>query len=188
MNKLLESLVMIVLGTLLVVFSKEVTEWLVMLCGMAFVLAGGFSIVGWLMRSKETRSSVLYPLVGVGSALFGLMLLIFPADFITALMYLLAVVLVVFGVVQCYSLWDMRRKSMGVHAAFFVVPLISLGVGLYILTAPVLTASVPFILIGVACVLHGLVDFISIVYVWHKKRKAAKEEVKVVVQDVESIN
>lgn len=188
MNKLLESQVMIVLGILLVVFSKEVTEWLVMLCGMAFVLAGGFSLVGWLMRGKNARASVLFPLVGVGSALFGLMLLIFPADFITALMYLLAVVLVVFGVVQCYSLWDMRRKAVGVHGAFFVVPLISLGVGLYILTAPVLTASLPFILIGVACVLHGVVDFISVVYVWHKKRQAAKAEVTEEVPEIESIN
>ena len=162
MNKLLESQVMIVLGILLVVFSKEVTEWLVMLCGMAFVLAGGFSLVGWLMRGKDACASVLFPLVGVGSALFGLMLLIFPADFITALMYLLA--------------------------AFFVVPLISLGVGLYILTAPVLTASLPFILIGVACVLHGVVDFISVVYVWHKKRQAAKAEVTEEVPEIESIN
>ena len=61
MNKLLESQVMIVLGILLVVFSKEVTEWLVMLCGMAFVLAGGFSLVGWLMRGKDARASVLFP-------------------------------------------------------------------------------------------------------------------------------
>lgn len=188
MNKLLESLLMVLLGVLLVVYSEEVTAWLVMICGGAFVLAGGLSVLGWLARRREDRVAPLYPLVGLGSALFGLMLLVFPNSFITALMYLLAVVLLVAGTVQCYSFWDMRGKGVRVHAACYIVPLLTLGVGLYILTAPTLTASLPFILMGVACILHGVMDFISVVLVWRSNRQQKKAEAKAVAAEIEQLN
>jgi uncharacterized membrane protein HdeD (DUF308 family) len=187
MNKLLESFFMVLLGALLVAYSEAMTAWLVMICGGAFVLAGGLSLLGWMVQRKEARVAPLYPLVGVGSALFGLMLLIFPNSFITALMYLLAVVLLVAGTVQCYSFWDMRRKGVSVHAACYIVPLLTLGVGLYILTAPTLTASLPFILMGAACILHGLMDLITVILVWRRNRQLKKEEARVVVTEVEQL-
>ncbi len=169
------SLCVLALGILLIAYSEKMPTWIVMAVGMLFIVPGSVAIAAWAFSRAERRPSAFSPLVGLGSICFGLFLLITPGSFVTILMYLLAAVLLVFGASQCYSFWNIRRNGVPLHAICYLVPVLTMGAGLYCLLRPSQTAALPFIIIGAACILHSLTDLCSVLVVWlsNRRRKSA---------------
>ncbi len=164
------SLCILALGILLIAYSEKMPEWIVMAIGMLFIVPGSVAIAARIFSKGEHRVSGFYPVVGLGSVCFGLFLLLTPGSFVKALMYLLSAVLLVFGATQGYSFWDIRRNGVPLHAVCYLVPVFTLGAGLYCLLRPSETAALPFIIIGAACILHALTDLCSVFVVWRSNR------------------
>ncbi len=174
-NTWLRAVCVLALGILLVVYSESVPEWIVMVLGVLFIVPGSAAIVAWFARRGKGDTSAFAPLIGLGSICFGLILLLMPGAFVKALMYLLSAVLLIGGATQCYSFWNIRRSGIGLHAISFVVPVITLCAGLYCLFRPSETASLPFLIIGAACILHALMDLCSVFVVWRSNRRRKAE-------------
>lgn len=167
-------LCVLALGVLLVAYADRLPEWMVAACGLLFVVLGGVAAVGWLRDRRDAeRPAAFYPLAGLGSVLFGLVLVAFPAYFVKALMYLLSAMLLVGGASQCYSLWDARRRGACLHGAFFAAPVVVLGAGLYVLLRPMEGAALPFVVVGAACVLYALMELWTAFVLWRMGCKAA---------------
>ena len=169
----------LVLGGLLVGVAGQMPVWLVMACGVLFVIPGAVGLIGWLVRDAAARGTLLSPVASVGSMLMGAILLVFPESFVSALMYLLSAFLLLVSVLQMYTLFSARRAGANLSWWYFVAPVAVLLAGLYVLLNPEMTAAMPFFVIGIAAVFYGVMEmwFTLLVYLHHRRvMKAQKAE------------
>lgn len=158
-NSILRSVCSLVIGVLLVVWPETAMIYLVITIGVLFLIPGLVSMLGYFAhRTGEVEQT--FPVAALGSALFGLWLMIMPAFFVSILMYILGAFLVLAGIQLISSLVSVRRVSM-VPVGFFVVPVLILLAGILVLLNPFATASVPFIILGVSCICYSLSDLIN---------------------------
>ncbi len=158
-NSILRSVCSLVIGVLLVVWPETAMIYLVITIGVLFLIPGLVSMLGYFAhRTGEVEQT--FPVAALGSALFGLWLMIMPAFFVSILMYILGAFLVLAGIQLISSLVSVRRASM-VPVGFFVVPVLILLAGILVLLNPFATASVPFIILGVSCICYSLSDLIN---------------------------
>lgn len=152
----------VLVGCLLAFNPQQITTLLVQLIGGLFFLSGLGSLLNYVRWQyvKNTNYAPLFPVVGVGSLLFGLFLVFFPSYFITYLMFMLGGLLVVAGVSQLGVLLNYRRV-MPLMWITTVVPVLVLCVGLYILFQPMDSASMPFVVLGIASIVYGVFEMIN---------------------------
>lgn len=171
-NMVARGLCLLAIGILLIAFSGTVTTWIVRICGLAFIVPGLVATISAVRHTSEGKAVMLYPVIGVGSILFGLVMLIWPGLFVTAVMYLLAAGLIFVSACQLYSLWSMHRRAIRFNASLYVGPVAELALGLYIIIARAgqEVAGVPVILIGAGFIVYALMELTSAVIV----RRAAR--------------
>lgn len=138
------------------------------------MLPGLMSLIAYFTTKKPERGSSLLTVVSVGSMLFGAILLIFPSLFITALMYILSVVLMVAAAAQTVTLWNMRSNGYTLSPLSYLVTFATFGAGLFVLLKPGLTAALPFIILGSASVFNGLLDLWTSFLQRKRSRRAVK--------------
>ncbi len=193
MNKSLKLLMargvcLIALGVVLIVYSDNVAEWLVRVCGVLFVLPGLFSTLAYYMRSRSKRGSMFTPVLGIGSILFGSILIAFPTEFVTMLMYILAALLLISSLNSLHAFYDLQRSSLKVSFINYLFPLLQFGAGLYLLFQPLQAARIPFVILGAGFILGGLLEFWS-AWLYGKLRRRFKRELEeVVVPEVENLS
>lgn len=169
---MLRSIVALVLGVLLVMWPHAAMEYLVITIGVLFFVPGLISVIGYLMQ----KHSGMFPVVGIGSLLFGLWLMIMPAFFINTLMYVLGFFLLLGGIQQIASLIA-ARKYGGVSFGFFVVPVLILIAGIIVLSMynPSQMVSWIFILLGIGSIIYGLSDLLNSFRISRRKAQYDKE-------------
>lgn len=159
-NSLLRGLTALVVGVLLIVFSSQVTQWIVMLCGLLFIIPGAVAVVSYFRQPKEQKQTVFYPIVSVGCILFGLVLVFWPSIFVEIFEYILAASLAVASIFQAYTLWTMRSEGR-VHPLLFLVPLVELAVAMYIFLIPKAELiALPAVFVGAGFILYSLLDML----------------------------
>lgn len=178
-NSIVRALSALFLGGLLVGVAGQMPVWLVMACGVIFIVPGAVSLVAWWLRDAAARGTLLSPVAGLGSILMGVILLLFPESFVSALMYLLSAFLLLLSVLQMYTLFTARRAGARLSWWCFVAPVAVLLAGLYVLLFPEQTAAMPFIVIGAAALFYGLTELLFTLFIGlhHRRvRKAQKAE------------
>lgn len=166
-NLLVRALCTLLVGILLIVFNADIARWIVILSGIVFIIPGAGALVSYLRRDPENRQIMLYPILGAGSILFGLVQIIWPTLFLAAIMYILAGLLLVMAATQMYTLWDIQRKGVRLHPSYYIVPVIQLAVGLYIILADsyeeaAKVAGLPVILLGCGFIAYALLELWTI--------------------------
>ena len=102
----------------------------------------------------------VFPLVGLGSLLFGVFLCFFPNLFVTYLMYVFGFLMVVAGINQIWNLFRLRRL-IPFRWYVLLAALVILGLGVFVLLKPMASASLPFILLGVTFILYGISELVN---------------------------
>lgn len=92
----------LVIGLVLVLFPDQAAQYLVITVGCVFLVPAFVSIVAHYARPAVGRRG--FPLLGIGSFLFGLWLVIAPAFFADLLTYVLGFVLLMGGVQELAAL------------------------------------------------------------------------------------
>lgn len=147
----------IVMGILLVMYPGIASIYFVMAIGAMFFIPGIIALVSFFVNRKN---GFPFPIIGLGSLLFGLWLLIMPSFFVFILMYVLGAVLVLAGLNMIMNLIS-ARKYWKVAIGFFIVPVLILLVGILVLINPFETAELPFIVLGVSCIIYALSDMLN---------------------------
>ena len=156
-NSLLRAVCAFVIGLVLVLFPDQAAQYLVITVGCVFLVPSLVSIVGyWANRAVGVR----FPLLGIGSLLFGLWLIIMPGFFADLLTYVLGFVLAMGGIQQIASLMAARRW-MEVKAGFYVVPSLILLAGLFALFNPLGVRNTIFIIIGASCLVYACSELLN---------------------------
>lgn len=172
----------IAIGVLLMVWPEAAIVYLVMAIGVMFFLPSLFSLAGYFLKGRQM--GMYFPVISLGSLLFGLWLMVMPTFFVGILMYVLGVVLVFAGISQIVSLLGVRSRA-DVHFGFYVMPVLILLAGLVVLANPFAAASIPFIILGVSSTAYGISELINIYKFSREEEKRAMNEI--MVEDVTPI-
>lgn len=165
---ILRSLCALLVGFLLVSNPTEMTVLLVQIIGGLFVLSGVLAFIGFF-ATKSTAKKLeqqqgmsfrpVFPVVGIGSLAFGACLLVWPAMFVSILMYVLGVLLCLIGIGQIANLISYRHFAP-LSWSLFVLPLLIMAASIVVLFYPMDAASLPFTILGVSFLVYGVCEFI----------------------------
>lgn len=182
------------IGALLIAFPANAARWLVMAIGALFLVPGIVSVATYTMQrhrqskalaevsdtkekkddKKEKKSKNIFPFIGIGSILFGAVLLIIPSSFQNALLYILGAFLVLAGLTQIYRFLQLRKQYKLSAAPYVVAALVSIaGIVIIVLNynGGNLPAKIgsnvsdsphywPSMIFGIASVVFGLTEII----------------------------
>ncbi len=172
----------VLMGVLLVAWPEAAIVYLVIAIGAMFFVPSVFSLVGYFMKGRQM--GMMFPIVSVGSLLFGLWLMVSPAFFVGILMYVLGVVLVFAGISQIVQLFNARSWTQ-VPMGYFILPVLILLAGLTVLFNPFAVVAIPFIILGVSSIVYGITDIINLIRFRKKEEKTVVHGA--VVEDVTPI-
>lgn len=172
----------IAIGILLMVWPETAIIYLVIAIGAMFFLPSLFTIVGYFMKGRQL--GMYFPIVSLGSLLFGLWLMVSPAFFVGILMYVLGAVLVFAGISQIAGLLGARSHA-AVPFGYYVMPVLILLAGLVVLVNPFAAATVPFIILGISSTAYGISELIHVYKFRRKEEKPMPNEI--VIEDVTPI-
>lgn len=176
-NKLIRALCLLFTGILLVCVSDEAPRWITIFIGILLSLSGLVSLFSLLRKDVGRRELYLYPVLGVVTLALGLFMVLRPTLFNTLLLFLLAGLLVLVGLVQAYSRVRMQRMGIPISWATYLVPLLTIAAGIYVFLYPAEASSVPFIILGAAYVMHAAMEIWSTLDL-HRWQKEHKEEIE----------
>lgn len=166
---LMSSLCALIIGVLLVVWPDVAVNYLVITIGVLFLLPGLLGLFAYFALGKQGEGmSRPFPIVALGSACFGLWLVIMPSFFVNILMYVLGVLLVLGGIGQLANFMSVRRV-VNVPVIWYLIPSLILLVGLVVLFNPFEVATIPFILLGISAIVYGGTDLIRLLFYRNKK-------------------
>lgn len=182
-NLVLRAFCLLVLGIILLVYSNNIADAIIQAIGTLLIIPGLFSI-GSLFREKKSQGEVALSLIlGSATIVLGSILLIWPSMFISALMYTLAVFLILAGTAQFTSRWHMQKQGIEFDKLSYFVPVLTLLAGIVVIAFPLETASIPFCIIGAAFCLYAILEFVS---AWQiRKYKKTHPKSTIVVDEAE---
>lgn len=166
----------ILVGVLLVAWPEAAVVYLVIAVGAIFLIPGLYTVITYLM--KGSKIDMPFPFVSIGSALFGLSLMVIPTFFVSILMYVLGIILVFAGFSQLVHLWSARRWT-AVPGGYFVIPVLIFLSGMVVLFNPFAAASVPFLILGASCIVYGVSELVNQI------RFRKDEKAKPVIEDAQ---
>jgi len=165
-----------------VFWSQSAVTYLIMAIGCLFLIPGLLSLLAYLRNtsSEGTRRFGWSQMLGVGSILFGLCLIVSPVFFEKSLMYALGIILSYAGLSEIIQL-TVARQWVRVPGGFYVTPVLVMLLGIFILFNPIESANLPFIVLGIGCMVYGLSDMVNVIK--FRRRNSDVEEVQVVIDE-----
>lgn len=183
LQALLRNICLFVVGILLVTFSAEAPKWIVMGCGVLFMLPGLITLFA-LFTDKDTVYMPMVPLTAGGSILFGVYLLSFPNEFLNFLLVALAGVLIIYGTMGCLAVWRAKRINSQVSLWHYVFPTLLFITGVIVLCLWQEVAQIPFLVIGYALIVYAPLQLITSFIIYRTlKRTISQEEKKTIEAD-----
>lgn len=185
-SSIFRALCAIVVGALLVQYREQTVKWLTVSIGVLFFVSGVFSCITYFMaRAKKDDVKVfdadgkqltglrpVFPIVGLGSLILGLILALMPETFMRSLSYILAAILILGAVGQFFTLVNASRMArIGVY--FWIMPTLTLLIGLVAILSPSTIATAPLFVIGWAMMVYGVVEVVNAIKL-HLVRKAVE--------------
>ena len=177
--QIVRSVRVLLIGVLFLVLGDSALSILVMAVGALLMIPGMVSLISYLRHMEQHR---MFPLAAFGSFVLGLWMMISPAFFVGFFMYVLGGVLVALGIYQLASL-SVSSRILPVSWPLYVLPILVLLLGLFVLFNPFEAAALPFILIGIGCIISAINDIIA---AWRtaKQRKSEKHAIEIVDAEV----
>ena len=177
---LLRALAAIAIGIVMVVSRTDAMVLAVRIIA-AFLLASG--IVSLLVGYKERQNNRM-PLMGVNGfvdILIALLVFMFPQVVANLIVYLIGFALLGFGLFQLIALAS-ANKVMKVGGLAFVMPVLVLLAGAFLLARPTFIGTAIGTVAGVALIVYGVSELLSS---WKMKKAMEVEDPMADVKDVD---
>lgn len=172
---IIRAIAAIVVGVLLLKYDEAVLKGLTIAIGILFLIAGIVSLVEWInLRRKKTdfrvmddgedgkgkgdNSQPMFPIVGLGSVLLGLILsLTQTADFLTWAMYLLGGVLILGGLNLMMNLLS-ARKMESVDGLLWIVPALIVLAALFAMFKGLVPPRTTTTILGITSLVYAFAE------------------------------
>lgn len=172
-NGLMRALTAIAIGVVMVWSKANALNIAVQIIAAFLVASGVVSfVVGY--RNRENGSLALMGVNAIVDVLLGLMLFLFPGFFAGLLVYLIAFVLIGFGLFQLVALGS-ANSVFRMGALAFILPVIVLLLGIFLLIRPSFIGEAMGIVAGVALMVYGISELLSS---WKMKKAIDEYEIK----------
>ncbi len=198
-SSIIRAVIAVVVGILLVKYREDTMRWMTIAVGIMFLFSGLISIVLYYYEKREIgkspytfdengneikRRGPIFPLIGVGSTLLGIILMVMPTDLIIGVTYVLGAMLIIGALSQGYNLF-VARRYWDIPIVYWLLPLITLGVGILVVVKPMEAATLPLKIIGWALMFYGVVECINAI-AFYQARKRYEQQQKAIVQNAPS--
>ena len=186
-SSIFRALCAIVVGVLILKYPQDGVTWLTMAVGELFLISGIVALIAYWYARQHSGDYVItdqkgriisggpptFPIVGAGSVLLGLVLVIAPSKFVDGLMYVLGGIMILGGIQQLINLAVVRRLGK-VSFAFWICPTLILLTGLYVILRPMETATLSLQILGWCSLLYGVTELINSLQIWRIRKIAEK--------------
>ena len=170
----------LLIGVLFLILGDSALSLLVTLVGVLFMVPGIVSLTTYF-RHRDQRP--IFPFAGLGSLLLGLWLVVAPTFFVGIFMYVLGGVLTALGMYQLVML-IISSRLLPVSWPLYLFPTLVLLLGLFVIFNPFEAAALPFIMIGIGCIVSAFNELIAI-YRGTKNKKTDSRSIT--VEDAEIV-
>ena len=168
-NGPLRALTALAIGVVMVVSRTNALNLAVQIIA-AFLMASGFVSLAVGFKNRQNGTFPLMAVNTIVDIILGLILFMSPGFFANILVFLIAFALIGFAVFQLISLGS-ANSVFRVGVTAFLLPVLVLVCGLFLLVNPSFIGSAVGIVAGVALIIYGLSELLSS---W-KMRKAIDE-------------
>lgn len=184
-SSILRAIIACVVGVLLAQFREESVGWLTVTVGGLFFLSGLFSCIAYFIdKSKIQRANSkaieegeeklqrlpMIPIVGIGSAILGIILAFMHQNFLQWVVYILAAILILGAISQLINLIA-ASKFARIPLLYWLFPIITLSVGVFILAKRDIEISTQLLIIGWCLIFYGVIELLNTLKI-HQMKKA----------------
>ena len=187
----------IAVGIMLINYPDNTVTWITIAIGVLFLLSGIISLVAYYHALKNVSEYIItdaegnivsgqkptFPIVGVGSAILGLILALTPTVFVKALMYIIGAVLVLGAINQFMNLLNARKYGK-IGFGYWIFPSTILLVGLFVLIKHLAPAEMAMLVLGWCSLLYGVTELINSLKIHNEKRKFAKAQEEPIAREI----
>jgi len=187
-SSIFRALCAIVVGAMLIKYPQDGVTWLTVAIGVLFLLSGIIALIAYMNAKKHagdytitdsqgrviTGSQPTFPIVGAGSVILGLVLVLTPGVFVNGLMYILGAIMILGGINQLMALVAARRLGR-VPFGFWVTPSLILITGLFVVLKPAETAELPLLILGWCSLLYGVTEIINSLKIRSVRKQAEQQ-------------
>jgi len=150
------SLLSILLGILMIIYSGQIIDWVMVFAGAYLVIFGAIPII----RSLVVHES--FPLVSVLSVLCGILLILFHGVLSTIMFVLLGLLLFLVGIQQLNHFLTMRRGGIRVAWFCYFYPVLAILAGVVAVWNPFALPETLIMFVGWCLVGHGFISLVGI--------------------------
>jgi MFS family permease len=157
--------------------------------GVLFLVSGLISCVTYFWAKRNVSEYKIYdaegnlvageqptfPIVGIGSAILGLILALTPTAFVSALMYIIGAILILGAINQYMNLIGARRYG-SVSFWFWVMPTLILLTGVYVMVKPLAPLATAMLVLGWCTLVYGVVELINAMKFYNDKKAWLKSQ------------
>ena len=199
-SSLLRAVVAIIVGVLLVKYREDTMRWMTISAGILFFLSGLISVIVYYYEKREIarspytfdqtgneirRHSPIFPFIGVGSMLLGIILMVMPTDLLIGVTYVLGAMLILGAASQLFNLF-MSRRFWSIPIIYWLFPTILLGIGILVVAKPMETATLPLKILGWALMVFGVVECVNAFSIFRARKKFLLEQEKATAMEQEN--
>lgn len=191
-SSVFRALCAIIIGALLIKFPDNTVQGITVAIGVLFLLSGVISCVTYFWTKRHVSDYKIYdaegrlvageqpnfPIVGLGSTIFGLILSLSPTTFVSVLMYIIGAILILGAVNQFMNLVSARRYGR-IGLWYWVMPSLILLTGLYVMVKPMGPLSAAMLILGWCTLLYGVTELINALKFYQDKKKLQREQPRV---------
>lgn len=179
----------IIIGVLLIMYPDNTVTGIAIAIGVLFLVSGVISILTYIQARRHVSDYKIYdaegrllsgqqptfPLVGIGSSILGLVLAITPTTFVSALMYIIGIMLVLGALNQFIALIAGRRYGR-ISPLYWIMPILTLLAGLYAMIKPIEPLKTAMIILGWTMLVYGVAELINAVKFYSDKKKLQQSQ------------
>lgn len=170
----------IAIGILLVMYPTDTVSWVTIAIGILFLISGAISIIAYYVAKHSTEGGghPLFPIVGIGSAVLGIAVIIFHSSVISIMGYILGAILILGALNQIIELLFATARYGKVNIWYWVCPIVVLAIGILAIVKPEMMFSSQILILGLCLLLYGLTEVVNGIRIYTAMRKSEKLKVK----------
>lgn len=151
-NKLINGIIIAIIGLLLIILKNEVISIIATCFGVYFIVSGILTIV----KNKKLVEGIIMIAIGAAVILFGWLL-------VQLVLYVIAALLVVYGIYTLYKCFKNKVKFKNPISMilFYAIPILYVVAGICLFFNQGGVTSLAFIIAGIVLLVNGIIMIID---------------------------
>ncbi len=175
-NYLIEAIVMIVIGIVLIVWTGDSIRLFARILAALLVIVGAAAVIGYLIHRDKRKLSYAGFVMGIIIAALGIWIFFNPDTFTDFVPKLFGIFIIASGLVNLGQTFSLARSNYDYWSVSLVFAVITVGMGVVLLTEPSFVKKFLVTLIGIFLVYDGATNLWTIFKVGKFVKEKVQEE------------